>query len=192
MRRALPRLHEVDQFVRIRLGTFARHDHGGDGLAPFVVGHADHGDHRDIGMLRQHILDLARKDVEAARDDHVLLAVEDEHVAALVLARDVAGVQPAALERFRGRVRSLPVFGHHMAGAHADLAGLAGGDFLVVIVEDLDLTGGDRESAGQKQLRRFGIVVSFAQDRHRIAFGLAVKLREHRSDPLDPFDQPAR
>ena len=79
-----------------------------------------------------------------------------------------------------------------MRRAHADLAGLAGGDFLVVIVENFDLAGGDREAAGQEQLRRFGIVVGLAQHRHRIAFGLAVKLREHRPDPLDAFDQPAR
>ena len=89
-------------------------------------------------------------------------------------------------------VRPLPVLGHHMAGAHADFAGLAGRDFLVVIVENLDLTGGDRETAGQKQLRRLGIVIRLAQHRHRIAFGLAVKLREHRPDPFDAFDQPAR
>ena len=79
-----------------------------------------------------------------------------------------------------------------MAAANADLAGLAGCDFLVVIVENLDLTRGDREAAGQKQLRRLGIVVGLAQHRHRIAFGLAVKLREHRPDPLDALDQPAR
>src|SRR5206468_3076347 len=69
VRRTLLRLHQIDQLVRIRLSAFARDDHGGDGLAPFIVGHADHGDHRDVGMLRQHILDLARKNVEAAGDD---------------------------------------------------------------------------------------------------------------------------
>ena len=79
-----------------------------------------------------------------------------------------------------------------MRRAHADLAGLAGRDLLVVLVEDLDLAGGDREAAGQKQLGRLRIVVGLAQHRDRIAFGLAVKLREHRADPLDALDQPAR
>ena len=110
MRRALARLHQRDQLVRVRPGAFARDDDGGDRLAPFVVGHADHGDHRDIGMLRQHVLDLARKNVEAAGDDHVLLAVEDEQVAALVGSGDVAGMQPAALQGFGGLFRPLPVF----------------------------------------------------------------------------------
>ena len=89
-------------------------------------------------------------------------------------------------------VRPLPVFGHHVAGAHADFAGLAGCDLLVVIVQNLDLAGGDRESAGQEQFRRLRIVVRLAQHRHRIAFGLAIELREHRSDPFDALDQPAR
>ena len=79
-----------------------------------------------------------------------------------------------------------------MRRAHADLAGLAGFDLLVVVVEDLDLAGGDRKAAGQEQLRRLRIMVGLAQHRDRIAFGLAVELREHRADPLDALDQPAR
>src|SRR6516165_3053207 len=61
------RLHEVDQFVGIGMRPFARNHHRCHRLAPFVVGHADHGTHRDIGMLRQHVLDLAWENVEAAR-----------------------------------------------------------------------------------------------------------------------------
>src|SRR5260370_138621 len=47
VRRTLAGFHEVDQLVRVRFCTVARDDHGGDGLAPFVVGHANHGDHGD-------------------------------------------------------------------------------------------------------------------------------------------------
>ena len=47
------------------------------------------------GMLVEHLLDLARVDVVAAADDHVLLAVDDVEVAVLVLAADVAGGEPA-------------------------------------------------------------------------------------------------
>ena len=79
-----------------------------------------------------------------------------------------------------------------MRRAHADLAGLALLHLPVVVVEDLHLAGGDRKAAGQEQLGRFRIMVGLAQHRHRIAFGLAVELREHRADPLDAFDQPAR
>ena len=46
-------------------------------------------------MAHRHILDFVRIDVEARDDDHVLLAIDDVHVAALVDPRDVAGAQAA-------------------------------------------------------------------------------------------------
>ena len=46
--------------------------------SPFSAsGHADHRDLGDRGVAHQHLLDLARVDVEAAADDQVLLAVDD-------------------------------------------------------------------------------------------------------------------
>ena len=73
-----------------------QHDDRLHGLAPLLVGHTDHRALRDRGMHCEHVLDLAREHVEAPADDHVLLAVDDRVEAVLVLARDVAGVQPAA------------------------------------------------------------------------------------------------
>ena len=186
------RLHELHQRAGVRPRAGLGHDDGADRLAPFGVRNADHRDHRDIGMGREHILHLTRKDVEAAGDDHVLLAVEDEHVAALVLARDVAGVQPAVLQGLGRHVRPLPVFLHHMRRAHADFARLAGGDLPILVVEDADLAGRDRHAAGFEQLRPRRVVIALGQDRDRIAFGLSVQLRENRADALDALDQPRR
>ena len=53
------------------------HDERLDGLAPLLVGHADDGRLGDGRVLEQAVLDLDRRDVLAARDDHVLLAVGD-------------------------------------------------------------------------------------------------------------------
>ena len=58
-------------------------------------GALDHRDLRDVGMAEDRVLDLGRVDVEPADDEHVLLAVGDLQVAALVHHADVAGVQPA-------------------------------------------------------------------------------------------------
>jgi hypothetical protein len=55
-------------------------------------------------VLVQHLLDLARVDVVAAADDEVLLAVDDEQVAVVVGVAEVAGVEPAVLERLRRRL----------------------------------------------------------------------------------------
>ncbi len=46
------------------------------------------------GCAEMHFLDLARPDLEAARLDHVLLAIDEEDVAVLVHVGEVAGVQP--------------------------------------------------------------------------------------------------
>jgi hypothetical protein len=99
-------------------------------------------------------------------------------------------VQPAVLQGLGGLLRPFPVFGHDVRGAHADLARLADRRFLVVLVEDLHLAGGNRDAAGFEQLRPRAVVLGLAQDRDRVALGLPVKLGEHRPDALDAFDQP--
>jgi hypothetical protein len=68
-----------------------------------------------------------------------------------------------------------------MRRAHADLAGLTGGDFLVIIVQNLDLAGCDRKSAGQEQLRRLRIVIRLAQHRKRVKSGIQSPFRFYRN-----------
>ena len=77
-------------------------------------------------MGQQHVLDVARIDVEAAANDEVLDAVNDVEVAVVIEVADVAGVQPAVTHRRRGRLRTVPVAGHEHRSADADLAVLAG------------------------------------------------------------------
>ena len=64
------------------------------------------------GLREQRALDVFRKDVEALRrDDHFLLAALDEEPARRVELADVAGVEPAVLERrgcFAGSRRPAP------------------------------------------------------------------------------------
>src|SRR5262249_54544431 len=64
--------------VGSRNGRAAAYHHKGDGLlAPIGMRAAHHGRLRHGGMGEQNLLDLARIDVGAARDDHVLGAVLD-------------------------------------------------------------------------------------------------------------------
>ena len=97
-----------------------------DPLAPLLVGQPDHRAVAHRGVLHQRLLDLGRVDVEAAGDDHVLQAVDDEQVALVVEVADVAGVVPAEARGRGGRLRVLVVAGHHERAAHDDLAALAG------------------------------------------------------------------
>ena len=75
--------------------AFARDDPRGRRLAPALGRHA--GDRRlgDVGVLAQHRLEVARIEVEAAADDHVLAAVDQRQKAVVVEAADVAGADEA-------------------------------------------------------------------------------------------------
>src|SRR3546814_3135573 len=64
-----------------------------------LVGYADHGGEADVRVREQDLLDLARIDVEAAAQDHVLGPVDDVVEAVGVLAGQVAGAEPAVVDR---------------------------------------------------------------------------------------------
>src|ERR1700728_4703433 len=143
-------------------------------------------------MCRKHIFDFAGGYVEPAAHHHVLLAIEYEKITLVVRARDITCVQPAVLQRLGRLFGLLPILGHHVRRPHTDFARLAYWHFLVVAVEDLDLASRNRKTAGFEQFRTLPVMFGFAQYRHRITFGLAVKLSEHRSDAFDGFDKARR
>ena len=111
----------------------------------------------------------------------------------LVGAGHVAGVQPAELECLRGLLRLVEVLLHHQGAADADLAGLAVGHGLAVLVEERHVEPGHRSSAGGESLRVTDRVLLLAQHRdgHR-AFGLTVELEKDRPEAGDALFQPAR
>ena len=76
-----------------------QHDERVRRLAPLLVRQADDRRFLHRGMAQQHALDLDRRDVLAAADDHVLEAVADLDVAVRMDDRGVAGVEPAAAQR---------------------------------------------------------------------------------------------
>ena len=99
-------------------------------------------------MLQQRRLDLGAVDVLAAADDHVLLAVDDVVEAGLVAIAEVAGAEPAAAERRLGGLGIVPVAGDDVRPADPDLADLALGDVVAVVVDDAHVGG--RRRAGRR------------------------------------------
>ena len=84
-----------------------------------------HADDADLDAPRDGAagpLDLDRRDVLAAADDHVLDAVADLHVAVGVNHGGVARVEPAVAHRRCGRLGVVVVPFHHDVAAHGDLA----------------------------------------------------------------------
>src|SRR4029078_1209317 len=103
-----------------RLGITTRIEYQHRVHAFFAIPRASH--HRrfaDAGELVEHALDVFRKDIQSfRRDDHLLLAAADEHAALLVEATDIAGVQPAILERLLARVRLAVIPARHVLAPH--------------------------------------------------------------------------
>ena len=76
------------------------------------------------GSRVEELLDLARVDVLAAADDHVLDPADDTHVAVLVHDRQVAAVHPSGgVNRAGGGLGVRPVPAHDAVAARALLAG---------------------------------------------------------------------
>jgi hypothetical protein len=71
-------------------------------------------------------------DVHSTRDDHVLLAVNQEQVSILIDVSEITGVQPAGDDRLGSEVRALVVAGHHERASTADFADLAGRQFAAI------------------------------------------------------------
>src|SRR5690606_33969072 len=84
------------------VGTGLAGDDGGDLLAVMIVGDTDHSRLDDVGMLVEHLFDLARLDVVPAADDQILETVHDAQVALVVELTEVAGAEPTVLGRYRG------------------------------------------------------------------------------------------
>src|SRR4051794_8414391 len=100
-------------------------------------------------MLDAGGLHLERADAIAGGDDDVVGAAGVPDVAVLVLRRGVLGVEPLAAEGLARRLLVVPVAERVVrvaARAQADLAPLAAGDLVLVLVEDADVPAGHRET----------------------------------------------
>src|SRR5260370_20247080 len=115
-------LAEVDDLCLARALAPLEGDEGPGPLAPFFItdGHYFALHHR--GVPGHALLDLDGRDVLAARDDDVLLAVAQLDVAVGMPDPDVARVEPAAPAGLRGRVPLLVIALAHVVADHHHLA----------------------------------------------------------------------
>src|SRR5207247_983392 len=105
-------------------GACARlgHDPRAYFFAILRVRHAEYLDRLDLGVAEQEFLDLARVDVLAAADQHVLHAADDIAVAFVVDGGQVTGMHPAIADGFGGAGLVVPVARHDRIAARAQLA----------------------------------------------------------------------
>ena len=128
------------------------HDRRRHHLAEALVGQPEHGclGHPVVGVDGR--LDLRAIDVLAAAQHHVLGPVDDEDEAVVVDAGDVAGVEPAVLDRLRRRLGSVEVALHHDRAAHAQLADDvgAGCQHVALGTDEASVEGGHDRSTRQR------------------------------------------
>src|SRR5439155_537093 len=118
-----------NDFLRADSGAVLQDDEGFDRFPAIFIRHTHDRRFFDLRMLEEHFFHLARVNVEAAGDDHVLLAVHDVVVARLVAPGDVASVEPAVAKHLRGFNGLVPITLHHLRAADDDFARFAHGQF---------------------------------------------------------------
>ncbi len=98
-------------------------------------------------MLVQQVLDFHHRDVLAAANDQVLAATVDPQIALVVDEGQIAGIEPAVL---RGRIEmgALQVAREQRCATNEERAGLAGRQFVVVGVDDLQFHATQRTAVG--------------------------------------------
>ena len=136
------------QFALVNPSVLAWNDESDHLLAPIRVRPPHHGGFQHALVLEQHLLDLARINVRAPTDDHVLQAVLQSQKTLLIHDPDVARVQPAAPQGFGGGFRILPISRHHHIPPHRHLARRAGRQGVVFPVNHAHLHVGAGDAGG--------------------------------------------
>src|SRR5215469_9843602 len=111
----------------------------------------NNGCHFHARAARQSVFHFARIDIESAGDNKVLLSIDDEHVSALVDARDIAGMQPAISNSLTREFRPTPVVIHRSWRARTYFTWFAGCDLSTGAVQQAHRAVGDRQSAGRQE-----------------------------------------
>ena len=146
---------------RERLGAGAQFDKCFRRLAPVIVDDADHDHLLHGGVFVDRLLDHLRIDVEAAGDDHVLLAVDQIEIAVAIHVADIAGQEAIARERLCRLLRPVPIAFGDVRSLDADFADLARRQHLVRIVkrDHVDFDAGQHQANRARffrSLRRMG------------------------------------
>src|SRR5213079_1740460 len=144
----LPKLYALRNLVRgevspavvadLLLGqahAFPRDHPGHHSLSRMRVRDPRDADLSDGGVCRDDFFDLARPNLKTARLDEILLAIDDGEIPVPIEQPQIASIEPAVAQHFRGRLRIVPVAFHQLRRLDDDLADLAGSDLLARIID---------------------------------------------------------
>src|SRR6202043_3065596 len=106
----------------------ARDDDGVNDFAEALVGNAGAKRSRNLWVLRQEIVDLERRNLDAAARDDVLAAPDERDGTVRRHPRQVAGLEITAVERGFRQCGAVQITEHAERRADLQFAGFAGRD----------------------------------------------------------------
>src|SRR4029077_16926642 len=115
--------------IRVEDLSRLQHDAGHHKLTPLGVRYSEDRGFANRGMLVKNRLDLAGVDVLAARDNHVLQAVQDVEITVRILTADVSRTNEAVPERKSGFLGIIPIATCDIRAPNHQFARLTGRNF---------------------------------------------------------------
>ncbi len=135
---AAGKVHDLlGQFLTL-LKPFMEHHNRLDGLAPFFVRHADHGDVLDRLVGAHGAFHLGGIDILAPRNDHVGLPVHEGIIPVLIPSHHISCRRPFPLKGLFGLFRFLQILFEQHGGAVKKFSHLAVRDLVSVFIQDAD------------------------------------------------------
>src|SRR5437588_2550199 len=122
---------------RLRIGRRVEFEDGVHALSEFRIGQADHDAGAHLRMRRDRGLDFGRIDVGAAAQDHVGEPVAEIEITVGIEPADIAERFPAVRPALRFGAEIVVGAAGAVIGQEIDLAGLARGDLVAVLADDL-------------------------------------------------------
>src|SRR5579863_42925 len=161
------------------LESLLESNEGTDGIPQNRVRHADHRSLCDFGMRTQHILDLARTDLLAARLDDVVSSSNKIQVALVIGTEEIPGMQNllsgewTRSQNVIGCLRQFPVALHYIRPTHDEFSDYAGRHPPILFIYDVDLfiwhAAADRCRSNVNLVRgQVRNALAFGQTIHRI------------------------
>ena len=128
----------------------------------------------------EELLDLARVQVLAAPDDHILDPADDPAIARLVQRREITGVHPAGgIDDLASPQIVPPIADHDGIAPGAKLARLAPLHHPSPIIDDLRFQVGHDPSHGRDAKRRRVVAPRLETDRARLRHAIGDRHRAH-------------
>ena len=149
-----------------------------------LIRHPDRRALEHAGVQVHDLFDLGGMHVEAADQDHVLLAIDDAGESLRIHHADVPGLEESIRsDRLRGFFGTIPIASHDLRPSDADLAALADWQVHAVVVADCDLGVGHRQADRSIELGQ----VEAIHRRHRRGLGKPIALDDRAAGNARPF-----